>query len=115
HSFGLDLQFLDADAARARLQATGVLGATYTPHCASIQPAKLVRGLAGVVEHRGVRIYERTRATSIEAGAVHTTRGTVRADIVIRATEGFTARLPGLRRAIAPVYSLVIVTEPLPT
>ena len=40
--------------------------------------------------------------------------GTVRADVVVRATEGYTARLPGQRRALAPVYSLMVATEPLP-
>jgi glycine/D-amino acid oxidase-like deaminating enzyme len=34
--------------------------------------------------------------------------------VVIRATEGYTSQLPGQRRALAPVYSLVIATEPLP-
>ena len=43
-----------------------------------------------------------------------TTRGTVRARYVIRATEGYTPDLPGLHRAIAPVYSLMIATAPLP-
>jgi glycine/D-amino acid oxidase-like deaminating enzyme len=38
----------------------------------------------------------------------------VRAQHVIRATEAFTALLPGLRRTIAPVYSLMLATEPLP-
>ena len=48
---------------------------------------------------------------------MHTAHGTVRADVVVRATEGYTATLPGLRRlrrAIAPVYSLIVATEPLP-
>jgi glycine/D-amino acid oxidase-like deaminating enzyme len=44
---------------------------------------------------------------------VHTTRGNVRAEIVIRATEGYTPTLPGHRRDIAPVYSLMLATEPL--
>jgi glycine/D-amino acid oxidase-like deaminating enzyme len=34
--------------------------------------------------------------------------------VVLRCTEGYTARLPGLRRAVAPVYSLMVATEPLP-
>src|SRR5689334_1727686 len=46
--YGLETVFLDADQARARLAATGVLGGNYTPHCAAVQPAKLVRGLANV-------------------------------------------------------------------
>jgi glycine/D-amino acid oxidase-like deaminating enzyme len=114
NEYGLDLDLLDADAARGRLKATSVLGATYTPHCAAIHPGKLVRGLADVVEARGATIYEQCRATAIEPGAVHTTQGVVRADVVVRATEGYTATLPGLRRAVAPVYSLIVATEPLP-
>jgi glycine/D-amino acid oxidase-like deaminating enzyme len=45
---------------------------------------------------------------------VVTDRGTVRADVVVRALEGYTAALPGLRRLIAPVYSLMVATGPLP-
>lgn len=112
--FGLDVTLLDAATARERCGATDVLGATYTPHCAAIQPAKLVRGLANVVEGRGARVYERTRARAIEPGVVHTDRGEVRATTVVRATEGYTARLAGARRALAPVYSLIVATEPLP-
>ncbi|WP_375489480.1 NAD(P)/FAD-dependent oxidoreductase [uncultured Jatrophihabitans sp.] len=112
--FGLDISLLDADAAGARLAATDVLGATYTPHCAVLQPAKLVRGLADAVERRGVTIYERSTATRIEPHTVHTALARVRAGTVVRATEGYTARLPGSRRALVPVYSLIIATEPLP-
>lgn len=39
--------------------------------------------------------------------------GEVRAPHVIVATEGYTPGLPGRRRAVAPVYSLMIATEPL--
>jgi glycine/D-amino acid oxidase-like deaminating enzyme len=112
--FGLDVSLLDAESARARLNATDVLGATFTPHCAAIQPARLVRGLADVVEGRGARIYERTRVNRIESGAVHTNRGTIRAAVIVRATEGYTSQLAGYRRVSAPVYSLIIATAPLP-
>jgi glycine/D-amino acid oxidase-like deaminating enzyme len=111
--YRLGTRLLDADEARARLAATDVLGATYTPHCAVLHPAKLVRGLAAVVESRGALICERTAATAIEPGVVHTERGAVRARTVVRATEGYTPRLRGLRRALAPVYSLIVATEPL--
>jgi glycine/D-amino acid oxidase-like deaminating enzyme len=110
-----DLRLLSATEARERLAATHVLGATYTPDCAAIHPARLVRGLAEVVESSaGGRIYEQTPVTSIEPHRVRTPRGTVAADIIVRATEGYTASLQGQRRRVAPVYSLVIATEPLP-
>ncbi len=109
-----DIALLGADEARTRLQASEVLGATYTPHCAAIHPARLARGLARAVEARGVTLHERTPVTAIEPHVAVTPHGRVRAEVVVRATEGFTARLPGLRRAIAPVYSLMVATEPLP-
>ncbi|MEZ5248636.1 MAG: FAD-dependent oxidoreductase [Ilumatobacteraceae bacterium] len=43
-----------------------------------------------------------------------TTHGVVRSDHVVRCTEGFTPMLPGQRRRIVPIYSLMIATEPLP-
>lgn len=98
----------------ARLAATRTSGATYTPHCAAVHPGKLVRGLARAAEGRGVTIYEQTRVEAIEPGRARSRLGTVTADVVVRATEGYTAGLPGLRRAIVPVHSLVIATEPLP-
>jgi len=109
-----DLRLLPADEARARCGATAVSAATYTPHCAAIHPARLVRGLADAVERRDVPIYESTSARRLAPGRVDTDHGQVRADIVVRATEGYTGRLPGLRRSVAPVYSLVLATEPLP-
>jgi glycine/D-amino acid oxidase-like deaminating enzyme len=39
----------------------------------------------------------------------------VRAEKVIRATEGYTPSLPGYGRAVIPVYSLMLATEPLPS
>ena len=102
-----------SDAAK-RLRATRTLGATYTPDCAAIHPARLVRGVASVVTRRGVVLHERTPALSIAPGLVRTPRGSVRAPYVVRATEGFTPRLPGLERAVVPVYSLIIASEPLP-
>ncbi|MEN3310169.1 MAG: hypothetical protein V7603_6371 [Micromonosporaceae bacterium] len=109
-----DLDLLGADEARTRCGATEVLGGTYTPHCAAIHPARLVRGLARAVVRRGVDVYEHTPALSIGPGSVVTPQGTVRAGVVVRATEAFTARLPGYRRTLVPVYSLVVATPPLP-
>jgi glycine/D-amino acid oxidase-like deaminating enzyme len=109
-----DVRLLDAAEATGALAATRVLGATYTPDCAAIHPARLVRGLADAVVRRGVALYEQTPATAITTGCVVTGHGTVRAEHVIRATEGYTRTLDGQRRRIVPVYSLIIATEPLP-
>jgi glycine/D-amino acid oxidase-like deaminating enzyme len=109
-----DTRWLCPDAVRERVGAAGVLGAAFTPHCARVQPAALVRGLARAVEARGVAIYERTAATALRPGVVETDRGEVRAPVVVRATEAYTPELPGLRRAVLPIYSLIVATAPLP-
>ena len=115
HDWGLaDTRWLSAAEVGERVGAAGVLGAAFTPHCARVQPAALVRGLARAVEARGVAIHERTAATALRPGVVETDRGEVRAPVVVRATEAYTAELPGLRRAVLPVYSLVVATAPLP-
>ncbi len=115
HGFGPDtLDLLDAEQAGKRVAASRVLGAVTTRHCAALDPARLVRGLAEAVERRGVGLYEQTPVLRIAPGQVDTPHGTVRADIVLTATEGYTAELPGHRRDLAPVYSLMLATEPLP-
>jgi glycine/D-amino acid oxidase-like deaminating enzyme len=117
HSRGFtedDLRLLSPGETREQLTTSGSLGATFTPHCAAIHPARLVRGLARVVEASGVDLFEHTRVSAIEPGVVRTDAGDVRAEVILRATEGYTARLRGLRRAVAPVYSLMVATEPLP-
>lgn len=86
-TWGLDDPvLLSASEAAARLAATRTVGATYTPHCA-------------------VLLHERTRVTAIEPGRAVTERGVVTAEVVVRATEGYTATLPGLRRAAVPVQA----------
>jgi glycine/D-amino acid oxidase-like deaminating enzyme len=92
----------------------GVLGGTYTPHCARVDPARLARGLATACERRGVVIYERSTATEIAPGRVSCTHGTLSAKIVVRATEAFTTRLPGEGRCYLPLASHMLATEPLP-
>jgi glycine/D-amino acid oxidase-like deaminating enzyme len=109
-----DLRLLDEAEARSVLDAEGTLGATYTPDCAAIHPAKLVRGLARAVEARGVTIHEQTPVSAIEPHRVVTPRGTVTAEVVVRATEGYTPSLRGQQRAVVPVYSLIVATAPLP-
>ena len=116
--FAAEAQWLSADAASERARVANSRGALYTPYCARIHPAKAVRGLAQAVEGAGGVIYENTRVTRIEPGTSRrrpravTVGGTVSADFVVRATEAFTTNLPGERRTVAPIYSLMIATEP---
>ncbi len=112
---GADLarELLDADEVRSRIAVDRGVGGLFTPHCARVQPARLVLGLAACAERLGATVYERTPALELAPGIVRTLNGYVRARFVLRATEGYTADLPGLHRAMLPLNSTMIVTEPL--
>jgi glycine/D-amino acid oxidase-like deaminating enzyme len=117
HAWGFgedDHRLLDAHEVTQLAAVSQALGGSWTPHCAAIHPARLVRGLADAVERRGVAIHERTQAVDVRSRRVVTPHGTVRAEHVVLATEGYTPTVRGRRRAIAPVYSLMTATEPLP-
>jgi len=112
-------QFLSREEMRARVNVAGALAGVYAPASARIQPATLAAGLAAAAERRGVEIYEATPVSMIEssgagpAAVARTKFGDVRARSVLRCTEGYTAALPGLRRALLPMASHMVVTEPL--
>jgi glycine/D-amino acid oxidase-like deaminating enzyme len=105
---------LSAAEVRQRIDIPGALGALLVTGMLRVQPAKLVRGLARAVERAGAVIHEATEVLAYEPGRVMTDRGDVRAPIILRATEGFTATIPGLRREWLPVNSAQIATAPLP-
>ncbi len=108
-----DVRQLTSDEVGSLVRIPGCLAATYSPHCARIDPARLVRGLAGACERAGAVIYERTEALELAPGRVRCRQGTVRADHVLRATESYTTQLPGERLRFLPLYSLMVATEPL--
>ncbi|MHA6695979.1 NAD(P)/FAD-dependent oxidoreductase [Homoserinimonas sp. A520] len=125
---GGTLTFVHSDAQRTRAEADIAEASAYgvdllswsenrdyvlDPACARLHPAKLVRGLASVVERLGVTIYEQTEVLDYSPHAVVTTRGTVRCTTVVIATEGYGASLPKTHRRVLPLYSLMIATEPL--
>ena len=109
-----EIRLLDAGEARRYLNATDVRSGILLAPSAALDPAKLVRGLADAVESAGVAVYEGTTVQRLDPGRVRTDRGTVTAAAVVRATEAYTRDLAGERRALLPVYSLMLATEPLP-
>jgi glycine/D-amino acid oxidase-like deaminating enzyme len=117
HRYGAtadDIRVLSAAESADIGRAADLQGGLWSRHTAVLHPAKLALGLADVVERGGVRLFENTPVAGIESGRLVTAAGaTVSAPVIVRATEGYTADLPGHRRRIAPVYSIMIATEPL--
>ena len=115
-----DTRLLDEEETSERIRITGAKGALFNPHCATVHPARLARGLARAVERLGGEIFENTPVTDYEPGdgdggspRLVTDSGGVRARTVVLAGEAYLARLQKLRRQVLPIYSLIVLTEPL--
>lgn len=108
---------LSKERVAERIRVTDVHAGLFTPDGASLHPGRLVRGLARAVEKCGGAVYEQTRVIDLHGGATPrlvTEGGEVRAKIaVVLACEAYLTRLPRMRRALLPVYSLISLTEPL--
>jgi len=109
-----DVRWLEPAECEQYVRMRSPRGGFWFRHCAALHPARLARGLASCIEQLGVRLYERSPVTRLENGRAVTAHGSVRAGVVVRATEAYTARLEGHHRALLPMHSFMIATEPLP-
>ncbi|MBT1443716.1 FAD-binding oxidoreductase [Shewanella sp. JM162201] len=112
-----DIRWLEADEASAALNLPDTRAAIFTPHCARVQPLKLVRGLARAVEALGVELFEQSAAMAVSSKPgehkVTTAHGSVKAPVLVSALEGY-QRLLGLDgHTSLPVFSVLCATEPL--
>lgn len=95
-------------------------GALVIEGSGSVHPGRMLAALAELAAGAGVDLHEGTRAwltSPAPSGGlrVHTSRGTIGADQVVVATNGYTDGLvPALRRRIIPIGSYIVATEPLP-
>lgn len=114
-------ELLDAQATARRIRIAGASAGLYTADAAALQPAKLARGLARVVEGMGATIHERSEVTDFRErtggssgrAALVTDTGEVRANTVVLAGEAYLTRLRPLHRALIPVWSQIVLSEPL--
>lgn len=92
------------------------LGGAFERDAATVQPARLARGLMRAARRRGIEVYERSPVLEIDRGApaLSTAAGIVRAHRVVLATNAWLASVPELRRAIVPLSSDVVATAPFP-
>jgi len=90
----------------------------YMRSAASVQPARLARGLRRVLLERGVRIHEGTRVRSMRAHGsgleLRTDRGKVAADQVVLGLNAWAAGWPGFRMRVLAWGSYMVITEPIP-
>jgi glycine/D-amino acid oxidase-like deaminating enzyme len=109
---------LDRSAVQAEVHSPLYLGGVAVTGGGILDPVKLVDGLRAEAERLGVRVYERSRATSIRtAGAaarVRTEAGSVTARRLVLATSAYTHHLlPAITRRFIPLYDYILVSDPL--
>lgn len=110
----IDKAELDASWVRSDRYSAGLL----EPDAFHFHPLKYALGAAAAVESMGGRIHEGSRVVRLEAQAggtqVLTAGGRVHAKHVVIAGGGYLAKLvPALERAMLPIATYVMATEPL--
>lgn len=117
--FGDRYRLLDASQLSERIRVASAIRALASEDAAVIHPGRLVRGLARRVEHDGVTIAERTPVTGFRRkdatgrATLVTPRGDVRAPVIVLAGEAYLSELPPLHRQLLPLWSLIVLTEPV--
>lgn len=105
------------DELAARTGSAAHLAGVFEASCATVQPAKLARGLMRVAQERGVAIHEASPMVGLDRSArlaARTPYGSVSADRVIIATGAWAAHLRELHRAFVVVASDIVITDPAP-
>ncbi len=109
---------LGADAVRARCASPIFRGGAFYPGAATVQPARLARGLVARVREAGVEVFEHSEAGPVRRRGgevvVDVGGGRVSARAAVIATGGGIAALPRMRRRLTLTSSHIVITEPVP-
>jgi glycine/D-amino acid oxidase-like deaminating enzyme len=112
-----ELRELTPREVRARCDSPAFRGGAFMRDGASVQPARLVRGLRRVLLERGVTIHEGTTVTRVEPGPpalAVTPQGTVRGRHAVIAVNAWATGWPELRRRLVAWSSYIVLTAPAP-
>ncbi|MCX5072891.1 NAD(P)/FAD-dependent oxidoreductase [Streptomyces sp. NPDC054949] len=112
------LHEVSAAESRRAVGTRNHFGAVLDPGCATLQPAKLTRGMRRVALDAGVRVHERTPLTALRNApgrttVAHTPYGRVHADRVVLAVNAWAGQLEDLGRRMVTVASDTVLTEPV--
>ncbi|MBT2540993.1 FAD-dependent oxidoreductase [Streptomyces sp. ISL-44] len=113
------LHEVSAAESRRAVGTRNHFGGVLDPGCATLQPAKLTRGMRRVAIEAGVRVHERTPLTALRnapggATTAHTPYGRVHAERVVLAINAWAGQLEDLGRRMVTVASDTLLTEPVP-
>jgi glycine/D-amino acid oxidase-like deaminating enzyme len=114
---GDELVVLTPTEVQARCASPAFRGGVLMPNAATIQPARLARGLRRVLLERGVTIHEGSRASGLRVdGHVEVRVGdvTLLAEHAVLAVNAWAAGWPRHRSALVAWGSYMVLTEPAP-
>ncbi len=117
-SFGYETHLLGPAELRGEIASPRYHGGLLDPGAGALHPGRYVRGLAAAAERAGATLVEDAEVRGVRrdgnAFLIETSRGALRADEVLVATNGYTGpAFPELRRRVVPVGSYIIATTPL--
>jgi glycine/D-amino acid oxidase-like deaminating enzyme len=108
---------VDRHEVRELIDTPRLHGGILTAMGATVQPARLARGIRRMLLERGVRIFEQTPVTRFGAGSpsvAETPRGTVRAGAAVVALNAWAAHWKRFRRLLTVRGSYIALTAPAP-
>jgi glycine/D-amino acid oxidase-like deaminating enzyme len=109
-----ELRELSAAEVRSRCASPAFRGGAFMRDGASVQPARLIRGLRRVVLERGVTIHEGTPVTKVKGTTAVTARGNVQASHAVLAVNAWGIGWPQLNRRLVAWSSYIVLTAPAP-
>ena len=113
---GIENVLMDKTAVRRKVTSERFIGGLHDPNHAIVNPAKLARGMKGVIEKLGVEVSERSKVMQIEPGAsvrLVTEFAEVTAKKAVIALNAYAPLLGFFRGRILPVCGYIAATEPL--
>jgi len=109
-----ELRALTAEEVRTRCASPAFRGGAYMRDGASVQPARLARGLRRVVLGRGVTIHEGTTVSRLDRTTAITPSGSVRAKHAVLAVNAWGVGWPQLNSRLVAWSSYIVLTAPAP-
>ncbi|MEH7018612.1 MULTISPECIES: NAD(P)/FAD-dependent oxidoreductase [Bacillus] len=118
-NFGYESRVLDRSQLHQEIDSPVYYGCLVDDSSYSFQPLNYAIGLGEAAKSIGARIFEHSKALSIEYGQnsvkVETEKGSVIAKDIIVATDGYSGKIMSeLNKGVLPISARIIATEQLP-
>ncbi len=108
------VEWLDRTALAGAIGTDAYLGGRRDMGAGHLDPLKFAQGLARAAAGAGARIFEATRVTRVAGTTVETRQGSVTADVVILAGNGYLDGIDAETEArVMPIDNYILATEPI--